>query len=181
MLKMSLWVAVFPSLLFCASSNSSLFEETPPTEINACIERSDIKSSYSPELLFKSSALCINDEKYNQAVDLYLVATAYGYFDTQRVLDKTAWQALDVIKTENFSAIDANKRNKFAEALRTRLDDMKTTCTFLQKLGKPNYHPNYMIQAGVQSFASKSKNGLVPNYNPNALWEETRFTFLRCQ
>ena len=180
MKRMFLVTLVMPSLLLCG--NSSLFdEEKPTTAVKTCMERNEIKNTHTPADLFKSSAMCIEEEKYTQAVELYLVATAYGYFDSARVLDKTARDVLDVIKTDNFTNLDVSKRDKFAEALRARLDDMRSSCSFLAKLGYPNYHPRYMIQAGTEGVIVKSKNGLVPRYDANLLWEETRATYLKCQ
>jgi hypothetical protein len=139
------------------------------------MERIEIKNSYTPIDLFKSSAVCIEEQKYPQAVELYLVATAYGYFDTERVVDKSTRNVLDTLKTEIFGPINANKRNQFAEALRARLDDMKSSCSFLAKLGSPTYYPEYMVQTGVTR-----GDGLILNYNAKALWEDTRLNYLRC-
>jgi len=173
MQKVLLSVLLLPSLLLCASN---LFEENQSSETpNVCMERIEIKNSYTPADLFKSSALCINEEKYPQAVELYLVATAYGYFDSARVVDKSTRRVLENFKTEIFGPLDATKRNQFAEALRARLDDMKSSCTFLTKLGSPTYYPEYMVQTGVTS-----GDGLILNYNAKALWEDTRVNYLRC-
>jgi len=76
---------------------------------------------------------------------------------------------LESLKTENFSPLDATKRNQFAEALRARLDDMKSSCRFLEKLGAPSYYPKYMVQNGVTR-----GDGLILNYDAKALWDETR-------
>ncbi len=164
---------VLPSLLVCASN---LFDESQAVVVpNGCMERIEIKNSYTPIDLFKSSAVCIEEQKYPQAVELYLVATAYGYFDTGRVVDKSTRNVLDAFKTEIFGPLDAKKRNQFAEALRTRLDDMKSSCSFLSKLGHPTYYPEYMVQTGVTR-----GDGLILNYNAKALWEDTRINYLRC-
>jgi len=173
MQKGFLTALLLPSLLVCASN---LFDETPPPmAIHTCMERIEINNSQTPADLFKSSAICVGEKKYAEAVDLYLVATAYGYFDSARVVDKSTRQALDALKTENFGPIEAAKRNQFAEALRARLDDMKSSCAFLEQLGKPTYYPKYMVQNGVTR-----GDGLILNYDAKALWEETRTEYLRC-
>ena len=164
---------LLPSLLMCASN---LFEESQSVSVpNGCMERIEIKNSYTPSELFKSSAVCIEEQKYSQAVELYLVATAYGYFDSARVVDKSTRNVLDTLKTEIFGPVAANKRNQFAEALRARLDDMKSSCNFLDKLGKPTYYPKYMVQNGVTR-----GDGLILNYDAKAIWEDTRVNYLRC-
>jgi len=171
-----LWALLVPSLLLCAS-NRSLFEESQPTvEINTCMERTEIQNSQTPVDLFKSSAICIEEKKYAQAADLYLVATAYGYFDTARVIDKSMNQVLDALKTEHFGPIDASKRNKFAEVLRARLDNMKSSCAFLTKLGKPTYYPKYMVEESVVTRG----DGLILNYDAKAFWDDTLSNYLRC-
>ena len=173
MQKGFLMALLLPSLLVCASN---LFDENQPlVAVSSCMQRIEIKNSHTPVDLFKSSAKCMEEEKYPQAVELYLVATAYGYFDSARVVDKSTRQALDTLKTEIFGPVAANKRNQFAEALRARLDDMKSSCHFLDKLGKPTYYPKYMVENGFTR-----GDGLILNYDAKALWEETRFEYLRC-
>lgn len=174
MQKIFLGILLAPSLLLCASN---LFEENPPskTAVKSCMERIEIKNSQTPVELFKSSAVCIEEQKYPQAVELYLVATAYGYFDSARVVDKSTRQTLEKLKTEIFGPLDANKRNQFAEALRARLDDMTSSCSFLAKLGSPSYYPKYMVQNGVTR-----GDGLILNYDAKELWEDTRINYLRC-
>lgn len=164
---------LLPSLLVSASN---IFDENQrPIAISTCMESIEITNSHTPIDLFKSSAICIEKEKYPQAVELYLVATAYGYFDSSRVIDKSTRQALDTVKTEIFGPIEAVKRNQFAEVLRSRLDNMKSSCIFLEKLGKPTYYPKYMVQNGVTR-----GDGLILNYDAKALWEDTRFNYLKC-
>ena len=176
MQKGFLWVLLIPSFLLCGN-NRDLFEESKPTiEVNTCLERIEIQNSQTPVDLFKSSAMCIEEKKYSQAADLYLVATAYGYFDSARVIDKSTNQVLDALKAEHFGPIDANKRNQFAEVLRARLDDMKSSCAFLEKLGQPTYYPKYMVEDSVVTRG----DGLILNYDAKALWEETRKEYLRC-
>lgn len=171
--KVFLSALLLPSLLLCASN---LFEENPTTVVtNGCMERIEIKNSHTPVDLFKSSAVCIEEQKYPQAVELYLVATAYGYFDSARVIDKSTRQTLESLKTEIFGPLDAIKRNQFAEMLRTRLDDMKSSCSFLAKLGSPTYYPEYMVQNGVTR-----GDGLILNYDAKVLWQDTRVNYLRC-
>jgi len=171
-------ILVVPSLLLCAGN--PFLEDKAKASAEQCMERSDISNTNTPEDLFKSSAMCIEEEKYAQAIDLYLVATAYGYYDSERVIEKEARQVLDAIKMDNFGDLDATKRNRFAEGLRNRLNNMHESCTFLMQLGKPNYYPRYMVQSTEQSLIVKSSNGLVLNYDEQALWHETLTTYLKC-
>ena len=168
-----------PMFLFSAGN---LFDEVrTPQKIDKCLERLEIKNSLTPVQLYQSSATCIAEEKYTQAADLYLVAVAYGYFDTARVMDKTARDVLEILKMDNFGSLDVAKRDKFAQVLRNQLDNMRPMCQFLEILGKPGYHPRYMIEAGKEPNAHKSVNGLIPSYNASSLWQETRSQYLRCQ
>lgn len=169
---------VVPSLLVCASN--PFLENKAKASAGQCMERVEISNTHTPEDLLKSSAACIEEEKYTQAIDLYLVATAYGYYDSERVIEKEARDVLDAIKMDNFGALDPIKRNHFAEGLRERLNNMQESCTFLMQLGKPNYYPHYMIQSTVQSLIVKSSDGLVLNYDEKVLWHETLFTYLKC-
>jgi hypothetical protein len=52
---------------------------------------------------------------------------------------------------------------------------MKSSCAFLGKLGKPTYYPKYMVQNGLTR-----GEGLILKYDANAIWEDTRFSYLKC-
>lgn len=172
-------ILMVPVCLWCGSN---VFDEPNIQEIlkDRCLERNEIQNVYTPEILFSSSAKCIQDGKYDQAADLYLVAVAYGYFDGLRVVDKTGQDVLETLKVNHFSDIDAKKRDQFAQVLRSKLEDMSSTCRFLSKLGRPNYTPRYMVDASKNPFAQGSNNGLIPHYNGAALWDQTRASYLRC-
>ena len=93
----------------------------------------------------------------------------------------SARSVLDTLKVTYFSPLDAKKRDRFAQVLRDKLEHLASTCRFLESLGKPNYMPRYMIEAAQNPLSQKSPNGLVPNYNAKALWDETRLEYLRCR
>jgi hypothetical protein len=176
MKRVLLWV--LPTLLWCAGN---LFEENPSSPaVVRCMGSVEIKNSHTPVTLFGAAAKCIEEEHYEEAVNLYLVAVAYGYFDSERVVDKGSREILERLKLNDFGKLDATKRNQFAQELRKRLDDIDPTCRFLATLGKPSYFPKYMVEVSKNPFSSKSTNGLLPGYNANALWQQTRFNYFHC-
>lgn len=175
------WMLFLPSLLWCASN---LFDENVTSDqetMERCMTSAEIKSSKTPVTFFSSAARCIEEDRYEQAVELYLVAVAYGYFDSMRAADQTSSaDVIEQLKINYFSRIDSNKRNRFAQMLRLRLDNLAPTCQLLKKIGKPNYYPRYMVEALKNPFTKQSKDGLMPNYDAENLWTKTRFEYLHC-
>ncbi|MFP3527099.1 hypothetical protein SB912_31875, partial [Pantoea sp. SIMBA_072] len=46
-------------------------------------------------------------------------------------------------------------------------------CRVVKSIGKPNYHPQYMISHGMGAFTDSKGNGLVENFNEEQAWLET--------
>ena len=46
----------------------------------------------------------------------------------------------------------------------------KKICTEIKNIGKPEYHPTYMIQHGMGAFLNNGDNGLIKNFNSDSAW-----------
>lgn len=155
-----------------------------------CISLSDAENVYTPPDLFSSAAKCVLAGRDKDAAQVFLLANAYGFYDGFRVNDPTAAQARQVLIMNNFNPIDAGKKSgmkkeldKIAAGTSPELDQL---CEGITAVGKPNYHPQYMILAGLAAFDGISGNvdeppvfdpsrgidgdGLKPNYDTDANW-----------
>ncbi|DAB32515.1 MAG TPA: hypothetical protein CFH79_03510 [Sulfurospirillum sp. UBA11407] len=148
-----------------------------------CADVAKIRNIHTPADLYKSLASCIKEENYERAIYYYAVAGAYGYFDAYRVSDKSARQAITVLKMLNFQDIEEAKKVKFLEEFKKHRTSpkMKETCKSLFKLGKPDYYPRYMIEHGIQAFTNSKTDGLLENYNADTIWDDALFKYVKCE
>lgn len=147
----------------------------------ACVPLSDITAQHNPVDLITGVAQCIEQEHYAQAADLYTAAMTYGYYDTLRVSDQTAHQALMVTRMNAFAQAEQADLVALQDAIAARLE-VPELCQHLTTLGAPQYHPDYMIQHGMEAFSAmpEEKGGLVADFDAQAAWEHALQTVPKC-
>ena len=148
-----------------------------------CIPASDVKTTYSPADLYRAVAVCVEGGDMKKGVLLYVLAGVYGRFDTLRVSDKTAHQALTVLQMENLDPIAEDKSNQFREEIGRVAQDEDAhaeLCSVVREIGPPTYYPRYMIQHGMGAFFGGSGDGLVRGFDPAAGWNEAMSKYLHC-
>lgn len=148
----------------------------------SCISVDEVKPSYSPADLFYGLSQCLDKSEYEKAAVLYSIAFAYGKYDSLRVVDKSAHQALSVMK---FNLMNAKKEHidKFQIVVTEKFKDRTKLCQELQGIQPPTYFPRYMIQHGIQALtqATQSNNGLIENFNVQDAWETgVKKGYLKC-
>jgi len=147
----------------------------------ACLPLSDITAQHNPVDLITGVAQCIEQERYAQAADLYTTAMTYGYYDTLRVSDQTAHQALMVTRMNAFAKAEQADLVALQDAIAARLE-VPELCQQLTTLGAPQYHPDYMIQHGMEAFSAmpEEKGGLVADFDAQAAWQHALQTVPKC-
>lgn len=106
---------------------------------------------------------------------------SYGFFDTRRVSDKTAHQAISVLRMNLFGAHSQDNMDKLQTALTKLSSDNTAICQSLTDLGAPAHKPTYMIQHGMGSFTGQStKDGLVENFDSVVAWQDALSTIAKC-
>ena len=141
---------------------------------SGCVEVNQLSNQQNPVDIFTGLNTCINDKNYSQAAELYFAGMSYGYFDTKRVSDKTAHQALSVLRMNVFGAQPKEVMDKIQVALDKISSDNSAICKSLTALGAPSYKPTYMIQHGMGAFTGQSpKDGLVENFNAASAWKDS--------
>lgn len=136
-------------------------------------EVSEITNKNNPVDIFKLVRSKIEQEKYDDAVLAFGIGTGYGMYDMHRVSDSTAHQALAVLRMNAGAGIEQEKLDKFQNTLNAWFESPDKLITLLKKVGKPDYHPTYMIQHGMGAFTgNKTKDGLVPDFDSDKAWKE---------
>lgn len=146
-----------------------------------CIEIEELTNKNTPADIFIGIAKCLDKSDYQKAGELYFAALAYGRFDAFRVEDRTAHQAISVLRMNYLGNLNEVDTNEFQSALKKVNGELNTICCSLKKLGKPDYYPNYMIQHGMSAFlGSQSKSALVDNFNSDKAWEDVLNNYIKC-
>lgn len=149
-----------------------------------CLDASSVRNSMTPADLFLAIDRCLQTNDTGRAARLYVFAMAYGRFDTLRVDDRSAHQAIAVIRMQVFGGLNEEQLERFQQEAISLLQDGRTNpalCTALQQAGAPSYHPRYMIQHGMGAFVGQSTpDGLVEGFDSAASWQDLLEGFMRC-
>ncbi len=146
-----------------------------------CLTVDMIKTTQTPVDLFGNMKTCIEEKSFDQAATLYMVSQAYGYFDTLRVKDKSAHQAVTVLQTGTHDLLKQNDdKQAFLLAINTLIEQHDRSCQFLKTLGYPTYTPDYMINHGLWAMKGKKSESLDKKFVPKEAWKQTLITFMKC-
>ncbi|GEA10875.1 hypothetical protein [Alteromonas sp. KUL49] len=185
-MKKTIYIWTFVSLLAACSStepkntNHESEGNLSHSKSIGCETLTKISSKNNPVDIFSGLYQCIEAGNYSTAAELYFVGMSYGYFDTERVSDNTAHQAISVLRMNTFGALAP----KQVEAFQAALNSIKTEeiCTSLQKIGPPSYQPTYMIQHGMGAFMGQSSNGgIVNGFDSDSAWQKSLSTIAQCK
>ncbi|WP_205728765.1 hypothetical protein, partial [Flavobacterium ranwuense] len=149
-----------------------------------CVDLSAVTNGNNPADILNGMKKCIEIKQYEKAAKLFAIAGVYGKYDTFRVKDKSAHQALLVLQMNIFENISDSEKNSLMEYLEKELkagsSKLNETCQAIQKVGVPKYYPKYMIQHGIQAFVEKDGNGLIEKFDSLASWKLALKEYLHC-
>lgn len=141
-----------------------------------CIGVDKVESKYTPTDLYKAMSKCVGSGMYKEGAFLFAVAGVYGRFDTLRVVDKTAHQAVTVARMQALGAMDKDKQPTFQESVKATLgnsEGLAAACKEIVRIGAPDYYPRYMIQHGMGAFSrSDAGEELVKDFDAKAAWKK---------
>ncbi len=147
----------------------------------SCPSVDQLKNTQSPFDMYKKLPACFDAKRYDDAARLYLIFQVYGKYDTLRVSDRSAHQAIAVLRMGIPGMIASNEVETFQASLDPMLEDRTQICSLLTTLGRPDYHPSYMINHGLQAFGGVQLNGGIRlDFDPETGWKETLRDYLKC-
>ncbi len=153
------------------------------THALGCIPGSSVTAQYTPADLYPAFAKCVMADRFAEATDLYAFAFAFAVYDTKRVPDKTAHQAIMVLQLENMSALPDEKKRAFGEYFeRVSVPGSPSAtaiCDELRRVGPPQYEPRYMIQHGMGA-ASGQPSAPPSDFDSAATWSAVLKEQIRC-
>ncbi|MEH0669236.1 hypothetical protein [Vibrio owensii] len=144
----------------------------------SCVAVNELTNKSNPVDLFYGVNSCLDMGDYAKAADLYLVGMSYGLFDTKRVIDQTAHQAIPVLRVKMLRNKPQSVVSNFQEALNRVISESTPICDNLIKLGPPQYIPTYMLQHGLRG--DNAEIGLHQDFDPNKTWKNTLLTIAKC-
>lgn len=153
-----------------------------------CVELTKISNKITPADMFLSIGKCIQEEYYENAAKIYGLAGIYGAFDTFRVADQSAHQALTMLRMAAFNSVGIERGKVFLAAVTTMADNPeahKKFCEEVNQIGPPDYFPRYMVQHGLDAFNSELTGAspgdpLVKGFDSKDGWEKSLKEVANC-
>ena len=142
---------------------------------------SEAKNTYNPPALYIAALNCLDLDRYWDSFELAMLARIYGLYDTKRVTDNSAHQAIIVLDMEFSNALRENEMLKFqgfSKEYAIGTPKGAEACKEWVKKGHPNYHPDYMIKHGMKATLDilappengqglKKEDEIVKDFNPD--------------
>jgi len=156
-----------------------------PTQNRGCIPLSKADVSLSPADLALSVQACAKNGKASDAAQLLGLMVARGRFDTMRVTDKSAYQAVDVLMMGVMQSLSTGQRGKvMAEfdglIVRQQPPGFQRYCAALAGLGAPAHDPTYMIAHGIKAFTGRTEAPLRQPFNAGKAWNDVLRDYMKC-
>lgn len=159
-------------------------DDTPVNPAEQCLGSRQVVTRYMPLDLYRSAALCMQQNKRDEAVFLYGVAGSEGRFDVQRVTDRTAHQVVNFLGAIFIKQLGEPAGASFSQHMQARLGDKvarKAFCSELKKQPPPSYHPAYMLNHGMQAFLSaESASAVQALPDAQKAWSGAVDTYMDC-
>jgi len=129
--------------------------ERAAAQFNAmeCIVLSELQASDTPPRLARSVRDCIAQERYEDAMRVFLAYSIFGTFDQQRVRDESGHAAFVELNVWIFGGYRREVMDEL-RAVSVRMRDREgelflTTCAAIRSVGWPSCRPTYMIERGM--------------------------------
>lgn len=149
-----------------------------------CIDLSEVTNEHNPADILNGMGKCIELKEFDKAARLFVISGVYGKYDTYRVKDKTAHQALKVLQQNALLNVAEEDKDSLVSSLTKTFEEgsaeLNNLCDDIRQVGLPKYYPKYMIQHGIQSFKELEGNGLVEEFDSEESWELALKSYLHC-
>ncbi len=150
----------------------------------ACVGPEALENRFTPADLFMAVPACTEQGRYQEGAILFALAGTYGRFDTLRVIDESAHQALTVLKMYALGAMSPDQQSAFRDSVGKTIgspDGLAAFCKEIVRIGPPNYYPRYMVQHGLRAITqTEAGDGLLKDFNAAEAWMESLDAYLHC-
>lgn len=149
----------------------------------SCVGSASVTPQHTPADLYPASATCVREARYAEAVELYAFAYAYAIYDTKRVSDPSAHQAVNALQATHMVALPDDQKRAFLTYFKRSAEPGSTTvvqiCSELRRVGPPQYEPTYMIQHGLAAVTGE-KQAIPPDFDADQAWLAVVRDQMRC-
>jgi hypothetical protein len=170
-----------PILADAQITNITTAGNLKPTHDLDCLRVDQVKNIYTPADLMIAHDKCVQAERYEDALELLLIAGTYSRFDAQRVADQTAHDAFDAIEANDPPMLETRQHTGpiIAKYKAPNSPEMAKFCVALKRIGPPGYYPAYMIDHGMGAALGKSA-GLVADFDAQKGWKDALASYMHC-
>ncbi len=141
-------------------------------------------NAMSPEDLYKAMAACVRQQNYKNATLLVALAGVNARYDVQRVSDRTAHKADNYLRSKAVAELSKPQQAMLSDAVQLEMnspDNRSIICGAMERLGPPQYFPEYMLRYGMSSLVkSGGTSGLVPDFDSDTAWRIALNSYLYC-
>jgi hypothetical protein len=146
-----------------------------PNVAIGCIDIGEVKSDFNPPALVEAAAKCVREEQFAKAWALLTTGLGYAHFDINRLADRSAHGARQVMIANVFGGLPQELRMRASRAsteIQSDAEKVKAYCAALTKLGPPTYEPSWAILHGIGAYSEPRNGHYLTNVDTKALWEE---------
>jgi ankyrin repeat protein len=153
-----------------------------------CVALDKLDRSHQPPEIYRDVRECIERERYSEAAALFALGGIDGRFDAERVLDKTAGQAGQILIMSVSDGLPDDKHERFMASVKAIAADKSALagiCESVKTIGYPTYFPAYMIQHGLGAMmgalSGKQEQAVLdPAFDPQKTWGALQESYLSC-
>ncbi len=149
-----------------------------------CVELSEVSNHNTPADLFPGVQACMEKREFRKAAKLFALAGVYGRVDQLRVADRSAHQAVTVLKMKHLGGFPKDDAKALTQGIMSIANDPKALgvmCADIRTLGPPDYYPAYMVQHGMGAFLGHGDAGPIrADFRMDAAWEKALDGYLHC-
>jgi hypothetical protein len=184
-LLLALMVAT-PVATPAAARNYEVLGNLEATVNPGCIAAAGADAALSPPDLGLGVLACAKAGQMERALDLYILMQLRAEFDKKRVVDKTAWQAEDVLSSAVAQSMGAKRRKALEAEFNAFGGDgsarHKAFCAGQKKAGAPSHSPRWMVAHGMGAvIGDKGQgDGTRAGFKPKSAWSRLLKDYLHC-
>ncbi|GAA6208233.1 hypothetical protein NBRC116601_15260 [Cognatishimia sp. WU-CL00825] len=154
-----------------------------PAAAEPCLTLGDLTPDMDARHLAGSVRGCVQEQRFEDAIQVFWAYSNFALFDQQRVRDESAHVAVQELHGWIFSGYSFETINQLKLVI-TRLRDpegafLHETCRAVALNGPPTYRPSYMIKRGMIPRKSDD-DWQVAGFDAQKAWENALININGC-